>query len=159
MVPRALRLGAKRLLPLLLLLAAAALAPAGNAAASCAGPQLRVGAVGDSPPGVEIGSAVTVRGSFFVHGCDDTGGRTMGCAGEQRTTETPMGDVTLTIRQGGQRWDLGTKDAGTAAENKLGRLAWHVEIPADLRPGPAVLRADGATLKVTVDRPAAGSAR
>jgi hypothetical protein len=142
-----------RVVPLLLVLTAAAVMPIGGANGSCAGPQLRVGMGGEGPPTVRIGSIVTVQGEHFVHGCNDTGGGSvLGCSTDEGEIEAPMEDVTLTIRQGRQKWDLGTRDAGAAADNKLGQVAWEVTIPESLRPGPAILVADGVKEKIAIGK-------
>lgn len=123
-------------------------APSGSspAVASCAGPVLAVdgttGATGVAAE-VEAGGSLVVLGSYFVDGCDDTGGRAGGCSAPE-VTERPLEDVTLTLRRGGQVVDLGSADAGTAADQQLGEVRWEATLPADLAPGRAVLTTDAA---------------
>ena len=49
-----------------------------------------------------------------------------------------MSDVTLTLRQHGRTWPLGTADARTRGGD-FGAVTWAVEIPTDLRIGWATL--------------------
>lgn len=112
------------------------------ASASCAGPYLTVGEVQQNPT-IRAGESLPVEGRAFVRGCDDTGSVNMfGCRSSVGEEETPMEDVGLFLRQGGQRWALGVEDAGSAADNRLGHITWQVRVPATVAPGPAVLVAD-----------------
>jgi hypothetical protein len=93
---------------------------------------------------------VTVDGSRFVDGCDDTGGTTvLGCSSDGET-ETPMRDVTLTLEQGQRQWDLGTQDARGEPEEQRGEITWQVTIPEDVGPGRATLTAGDATEEILV---------
>lgn len=135
-----------------LLLGALAFAPFDFADGSCAAPNLRIGMGSDARPALRIGSAVTVNGRHFAEGCDDQGGgSTLGCddAGED---EVPLEDVTLVLHQGSRHWDLGTRDAGTADEGRLGHVTWGVTIPGEARPGKARLVAGTAEQAVTIGR-------
>jgi hypothetical protein len=60
-----------------------------------------------------------------------------------------MTDVTLVIRQGGQEWELGTQDAGTA-DDALGQITWETTLPPEVQPGGAVLVAGTARLRIRV---------
>lgn len=143
-------LGHKGILALLVL-AAATLMPAGSASGSCAGPQLQVGTGEEGPSTVRIGETVAVKGSYFVHGCDDTGGDSgFGCSASNREIESPMKDVALTLKQGQREWRLGQEDAGSADGNRLGQIIWKVAIPKDVRTGPAMLVTDGAEETIIV---------
>ena len=116
----------------------------GPASASCAGASLEV------VDGVVLvrGEVATVEGSHFVDGCRDT----MTCSGVggcqscryDEPPEAPMQDVALELRQDGRSWRLGTADAGTAEEQRLGHATWTVELPEGVRPGRARLLADTA---------------
>ena len=55
-----------------------------------------------------------------------------------------MQDVALELRQDGRSWRLGTADAGTAEEQRLGYVTWTVELPEGVQPGRARLVADTA---------------
>lgn len=116
-----------------------------SASASCASPYLFIDQ-GDRTASLAPGSSVSVQGRAFVRGCDDTGSVSAGAFGcesaERRTPTPPMRDVALVLKQGKSRWELGAEDAGAAQDNKLGHIAWQVTMPADLRPGRAVLIAD-----------------
>jgi hypothetical protein len=64
-----------------------------------------------------------------------------------------MKDVTLSIRQAGHVWTLGTADAGTAKNDSLGQVTWAVVLPTALKAGRATLVADQAQgLTVVVRR-------
>ena len=117
--------------------------PGGPAAADCAGPSLSLagadGAAG-SLPVVTLEGPTEVVGRGFVDGCDDTGGGSVwGCGSGEGEVETPLSDVELVVRQGGRTWELGTADAGTAADGRLGQVAWQAQLPSGLEPGRAVL--------------------
>ncbi|SDT18702.1 hypothetical protein SAMN04488570_3782 [Nocardioides scoriae] len=134
-------------------------AGSGSARASCAAPELAVAGAGTGPAGVArvpAGGSLAVAGRGFVEGCDDTGGATTGpgCgAREPREVERPRRDVALVLVQGSRRWTLGTADAGTASDDRLGRVSWRVEVPAAVRPGPARLVTRDAELRVRVVAP------
>jgi hypothetical protein len=135
----------RRPLSVLLLAIAAVTVPGPRdiAAASCAGPMLQVG--DQAHPVMTRGAPVTVEGKFFTVGCGDSISVTegIGCSASKvhRDPIVPMQDVTLSIRQGGHAWELGTADAGTSGD-RLGRVRWTVVLPPSLRPGRAVLVAD-----------------
>lgn len=128
------------------------LCPFGGANASCAAPSLFVGE--DDVPVLRSGSTVRVQGSHFVDGgCDDQGGGSLGCsAPDEEEPTVPMTDVGLVIRQDGQEWELGTASAGTAADNRLGQIAWEVTLPRQLRGGDAVLVTEAGRLEIVVKR-------
>lgn len=131
-------------------------ATGGSAGASCAAPELAVVDAGTGAAGVARlapGGPLEVAGRGFVEGCDDTGEVTTGpgCgAREEREVVQPRRDVALVLVQGSRRWTLGTADAGAASEDLLGRVAWRVEVPAAVRPGPARLVTPDAALRVRV---------
>ena len=111
--------------------------PHGTAAAGCAGPYLELD---QSSRALPAGSPVTVEGQGFFVGCNDTGGGDVwGCWQAPEEVERPMRDVELVLRQDGRRWVLATADAGTDEGNRLGQIRWEVQLPADARPGAAVL--------------------
>ena len=127
----------------------------GPASASCAGASF------DDVDGLVLvrGEVATVEGSHFVDGCRDT----MTCSGVggcqsctyDEPPEVPMQDVALELRQDGRSWRLGTADAGTAGEQRLGQVTWTVELPDGVRPGRARLLAETAQpVKVRVAEPA-----
>ncbi|SDD84270.1 hypothetical protein SAMN05421872_111170 [Nocardioides lianchengensis] len=133
------------LLVLLLALLGLAVAPYPSppAVASCAAPYLDLPA----EPTLTRGADSTVEGRAFVDGCRDT----MSCSGlpgcesceSDGPPERPLRDVRLELVQGDRTWPLGTADAGTAADDRLGQVTWTFTLPADVRPGPAVLQVDG----------------
>ncbi|HET8561784.1 MAG TPA: hypothetical protein VFL69_14790 [Marmoricola sp.] len=129
---------------LLLLLACTALPwPVSSASASCVAPLLGVDGSAippRHPVSVRAGDDLTVRGRFFHHGCNDTGGSetdAFGCShSAPREAEPPMKHVVLRITQRGHTWRLGVADAdGRSA------ISWDVTVPDGLRPGAATLRA------------------
>ena len=135
----------------LLVLTALSFAPVGSASGSCAGPDLQVRGGGAEPATVRVDMDVTVDGSGFVDGCDDTGSSTVfGCSSSDGETETPQEDVTLTLEQGGRQWDLGTRDARAEPDGQRGEITWKVTIPHDVGPGPATLTAGDATEKILI---------
>jgi hypothetical protein len=117
-----------------------------SAVASCAAPRIRVGpaspgtsATDDSPAVMSRREPVTVSGTWFHDGCDDTG-TTSGCSGPSPSTpEPPMRAVVLELTQGRSVWTLGIADA--AGRDQDFAISWAVRLPADVRPGPAVLKA------------------
>ncbi|HET6165621.1 MAG TPA: hypothetical protein VFE07_02230 [Marmoricola sp.] len=128
--------------------------PQEAASASCVGPMLHVGDA--HRPVVVRGARMIVEGKFFMDGCDDVVAvETTGCTAhtEQRDPASPMKDVTLSIRQAGHVWTLGTADAGTAKNDSLGQVTWAVVLPTALKAGRATLVADQAQgLTVVVRR-------
>ena len=140
--------------------------PGDGAAASCSAPYLRVvggpgspdsqdtpGGIFDSVATVVAGSTVSVEGRAFAVGCNDGGSSTAwGCETSEPEVERPMKNVELRIRQGAEERVVGAAtDAGTATQDRLGQLVWTVRVPGDLKPGPAMLVADGSDpLKITV---------
>lgn len=87
-----------------------------------------------------------MAGQWFREGCDDGGGGA-GCAGPLTSTEEPMEDVDLVLRQGGASWVLGTADAHGDRYD----TSWEFDVPDDVTAGPAVLSAGGVDLPVQVD--------
>jgi hypothetical protein len=136
--------------------------PANPATASCVGPYMFVGKVQKSTV-IDPAATLSVSGRAFARGCDDTGSSSIfGCRSSQGERLTPMQDVVLLLRQGDQRWRLGVADAKSAEQNQLGRITWHVQVPAEVRTGRATLVADirprgsdglDARLPVRVSRP------
>jgi hypothetical protein len=119
--------------------------PSSSALASCVGPELAVLPAGAPPPPVvSVSAEVTVTGEWFRSGCDDTG-QGSGC-GAPESEEAPLEDVELHLEQDGRSVPLGTADA--ADKDRRYAIAWDVELPAGLRPGPAVLHAADAALPV-----------
>ncbi|WP_336921560.1 hypothetical protein [Aquipuribacter sp. SD81] len=120
--------------------------------ASCVGPLLGVGAAVDDtdPPATSVlplpGAEVEVSGVWFVDGCDDTAG---GCAVPVDESR-PLDGVELLLEQDGRAWLPGTQDA--SGEDEDYRISWTVQVPADVRTGPATLRAAGAELAVEIAR-------
>ncbi len=51
--------------------------------ASCAAPMVK------TPKTAQLGTVITVRGLYFAAECNDTGGCTVGCAGEVCDTDEP----------------------------------------------------------------------
>lgn len=135
------------------LLLAGAPWPPERAAASCAAPSIQIGDDTQRRVAIAASATITVEGLGFVDGCDDTGGQTeWGCTPDD-VTEAPMRDVGLSIRQGPQRWELGSADAGTAEDNRLGQVTWSFDVPGRLEPGRATLIARGAQpLRVVIVR-------
>lgn len=113
--------------------------PQPPAAASCAAPSL------DAPRQLVLqrGATTTVGGRAFVDGCQDSMGCTVGFGCDHceydEPTPRPLQDVTLRLRQRDRTWRLGTADAETAA----GRVSWTFDLPARVRPGPAMLLPEG----------------
>ncbi len=119
--------------------------PVTTAAASCASPFLYIGDPQAHRPVAVTASRLTVQGRAFARGCNDTGGADVfGCDNTPREVEAPMTGVTLRLQQDGRSWSLGTRDAGTAEEERLGQVTWRVRLPADVAPGRALLVARGA---------------
>ena len=56
-----------------------------------------------------------------------------------------MRDVEIRLTQGIHSWVLGTEEA-----TPEGAVVWRVQLPPDVRPGPARLTAATAQLRVTV---------
>ncbi len=137
---------------LALVLVALSLVPVGTSTASCSGPTISVGEL--ARPVLTRGASVTVDGRSFVDGCNDQGGGDVfGCREVEPEPVVPLEDVVLRLRQSGRSWDLGTSDAGSAKDNRLGHIAWEGRVPADVRPGRATLVAGDALLPVEVTRP------
>ena len=131
------------LLLLSLLVVVLAPFPSEPASASCAGPELE-----DVDELVLVrGGTVTVRGSGFVDGCRDSmscgSGACSRCEYDE-PPEQPRRDVVLEVRQGGRSWRLGTADAGTRKEQRMGQVTWTVDVPDGLRRGRARLVPEGA---------------
>jgi hypothetical protein len=121
-------------------MAAVAPWPVTPAAGSCARPYLYIGDPQPARPVPVTTSTVTVQGRAFARGCNDTGTvNVFGCDTSRREVEEPMTEVTLTVQQGSRSWWLGTENAGTAEENRLGQITWTVRLPADVAPGRALL--------------------
>ena len=134
----------RRLLSLAGLAAVLVAVPTGTASGSCAGPAIET--AGAATPLGE-GGPLVVRGSGFLDGCDDSRGTStgLGCSAPRREPVTPQRAVHLELRQGDQRFDLGTADAATD-----GSVVWRVTLPERLDTGPATLVADDAELPVSV---------
>lgn len=136
---------------LLLLAVALAPYPSAPAAASCAAPELQVAGTSEQPPVLTVGGPVRVTGRSFVDECDDTGGGSvLGCS-EPEVVVNPLSDLTLELRQADRTWQLGTTDAESADDGRLGRAVWRVVVPPDVQPGQARLVAgDSEPLPVTI---------
>jgi hypothetical protein len=121
--------------------------------ASCVGPTLDIG--GQHRPTVTPGQRLTVTGSYFVDGCNDTGSVVgTGCSAHEQAREPvrALQEVTLSIRQHGHSWALGTTDADTTTKN-LGDVTWVVTLPVELEPGRATLVTDRSSpLRIAVAR-------
>lgn len=107
------------------------------AAASCAGPYL----TGVDDLVLHRDARVWIDGAGFADGCQDVGSCSAlpGCSScDQGPEPTPMSDLTLTLRQHGRTWPLGTADAH-ATEDGVGAVTWAVEIPTAVRSGRATL--------------------
>lgn len=128
------------------MLAVAAL-PITTATGQCVGPYLHLEDPHASHPVSITATTVTVEGRAFARGCtDDTANqRTLGCtAPEPEPVDVPEKDVTLTLEQDGRSWMLGTEDAGTSAQDRLGHITWTVRLPTEVEPGRARLIAPNA---------------
>jgi hypothetical protein len=127
--------------------------PPDVAAASCVGPTLDVG--GQHRPTVVPGQRLTVAGSYFVDGCNDAGTVVSGGCSAHKQAREPvraLHAVTLSIRQRGHSWTLGTEDAETGSKH-FGDVTWVVTLPTAVRPGRATLVTDrSAPLRVLVSR-------
>lgn len=124
---------------LLAALTAATFLPWGQqpAVASCAGPYL----IDLDHLVLHRGASVDINGAAFADGCQDTGSctTTLGCTSCDYGPEpTPMSDITLSLRQHGRTWPLGTADA-RVTDDDFGAVTWGVEIPTDVRIGWATL--------------------
>lgn len=146
------------LVPLLAATGIGLFAPAG-APASCVGPSLEVPGVPTGSPVADPstgqvltavrlspGQQLTVRGSYFFDGCNDTSDSSPGCSGPQVRSQDPSRDVHLVLTQGSRSWDLGTADA-TGPQYAV---SWPVTLPSDLAAGGATLTARLAGLPVEV---------
>jgi hypothetical protein len=130
------------------MLALAAL-PITTATGQCVGPYLYIEDPHASRPVSIAATTVTVEGRAFVRGCTDGTAngnqRALGCtAPEPEPVDVPEKDVTLTLEQGGRSWMLGTEDAGTLAQDRLGHVTWTVRLPTEVEPGRARLIAPDA---------------
>ncbi|HXH80427.1 hypothetical protein [Nocardioides sp.] len=120
---------------MLALLTAATFLPFGHepAAASCASPYLtNVDDLVTRP-----GATVEIKGAGFANGCQDLGSctTTLGCSECDYGAEpTPRSGITLTLRQQGRSWPLGTAEAGENAT-----VTWTVDIPSEVKAGWATL--------------------
>ena len=132
--------------------------PSSPAAASCAGPTLKN--VQDLV--LARGASSTVEGRSFADGCQDS----MSCSAVpgcgsceyDDPPPTPLQDVELRLRQRGVTWSLGTADAGTAEDKRLGWVTWTFDLPPGVEPGRARLIADHAepvTVRIAGGRRAA----
>ncbi len=110
--------------------------PQPTAVASCVGPSL----IDVEHLTLERGTSVTVEGSPFVDGCNDTGSCSVGCGGRCDDPEPvePQEDIHLELVQGGRAWPLGNVDA-----DDDGRASWTFVVPEDADLGRARLVADG----------------
>lgn len=114
------------------------------AAAGCVAPYL---VHEQRRPTLEAGVVERIEGRAFVDGCRDT----MTCSAVpgcdsceyDEPPPEPMQDVELRLAQRGRTWRLGVADAQTASNDHLGWVSWTFELPAGVRPGPAVLRPEG----------------
>ena len=146
------RRGLTLLVPVGLSCALLGLVPPPPARASCAGPVFAVGETVDDARAPDdgvlpaAGSAVTVSGVWFHTGCDDTG-QGAGCSAPA-STEAPMRGVDLVLEQGDASWTLGRQDAAPRADRYA--ITWTAQVPPDVRPGPATLRAGSSELPVEV---------
>lgn len=98
------------------------------------------------------GQLITVSGAWFHSGCDDSGAPTAGCGAgaETGSTQAPLTEVKLTLRQRGSSWTIDTRDAADRSQRYT--LTWQGRLPEAARPGPAELVAGLATLPVTITR-------
>ncbi len=124
---------------LLAALTTATLLPFGQqpAAASCAAPSL----TGTDHLVLRHGASAEIDGAGFANGCQDTGScsATPGCSSCDYGPEPkPMSGITLTLRQNGRTWPLGTADA-RATHDDFGAVTWAVELPMEVKPGRATL--------------------
>jgi len=117
--------------------------PQSPASAQCAAPSLEV----SERTVLQRASTVTIEGSGFVDGCQDSMGCSVGFGCDSCEYDdpppTPMVDVQLRLVQRGRSWDLGEADAQAETDDK-GRVSWTFDVPAGAKPGPASLRADRA---------------
>jgi hypothetical protein len=124
---------------LLAALTTATLLPFGQqpAVASCAAPYLT-----DADHLVlHQGTNVEIEGAAFADGCQDTGScsATLGCSSCDYGPEPePLSDITLSLRQNGRTWPLGTADARDTQDD-FGAVTWAVEIPSGVKRGWATL--------------------
>jgi hypothetical protein len=111
--------------------------PQTPASADCAAPYLK----SDGQRVLHRGATITIEGRSFVDGCQDSMSCSVGCGSCEydEPSETPMSDVRLQLVQRDRTWDLGVTDAGDAADDHLGWVAWTFTMPHGARPGPARL--------------------
>jgi hypothetical protein len=135
-------------------------APA-SAPASCVSPTLTVPGASTGKPTTEAltglpvstvnlraGQPITVRGTWFFRGCNDTSS-TSGCsAPSEPEPMKPARAVELTLTQNGRTWVLGTADAASPGQQYAVR--WAVVVPADVGAGDATLSARTAEVHVVV---------
>lgn len=105
-------------------------------------PSARGGCIG---PGLEWkgalrpGFTIVIHGTNFRVGCNDNKGvPASGCGPTREPVVYPMDNIRVTLTQDGQTHVLGVRDANQNYEFRL-----ETELPAELHPGPATLRADG----------------
>lgn len=96
------------------------------------------------------GAVLRVDGQGYFDGCNDTGGGGgggLGCDGEQGPAPSaPLDDVRLVLRQARHVWTLDRADGRQHA----GDITWTGRVPAAARPGPAILEAGTARLRIVV---------
>ena len=109
--------------------------PGDEAAAGCAGPDVRL-----SPATAAPGDDVRVRARFLWSECYDTG---------QPGTPPPRQDVRVTFTAEGRTVLLATVDAEPG-----GTLDTTVQVPDDALPGPAEIAVDHASTTLMVEAPA-----
>jgi hypothetical protein len=119
--------------------------PQQSAVAACA-PGLRIDRKLDIGM-VAQGETITVVGSGYVQGCNDGGDPTPACGAP--LYERPKEDIELRLSQDSDEVLLGVADA-TKVDDDFGRVTWTVTIPATADVGRAVLKADGAALRVKI---------
>ncbi len=96
---------------------------------------------------VAQGETITVVGEGYVQGCDDGGDPGVGCGAP--LYERPKEDVELRLAQDANEVLLGVADA-EQVDGDFGHVRWTVTIPADAAIGRAVLKADGAALRIKI---------
>jgi hypothetical protein len=111
-----------------------------ESAASCVGPEFTA-----SPAVAAAGGPITVKGRFYLDGCNDTSND-----GDEPPPTPPLRDVPLTLTPGdGPGVELGRFDA----TGELGMIAATVTLPAALRPGEATLQLGTQAIDVTISPP------
>ena len=102
--------------------------------ASCAAPMVK------APKTAQPGTVITVKGLYFAAECNDTGGCTVGCAGEVCDTDEPAPPytglrITLVPAKAEPTAEGTVLAEGIDADPRSYRVREQITLPEDLQPG------------------------